>query len=159
MYYSESTYNPQSLPPSYVYLQNQAQKQAQKAHECNLSKVALVALFVLGCIAISKGKVCPPKIGWASVGLSGLITIDRTYALYTEPDSISSYFSLFHSIACIVVGSLAAQGHLSGKALGWTILGPTIASVALICCCCCCCACCCAALAPILANAIAPINE
>lgn len=90
------------------------------------AKLVAIALGTLGFMAFifSKEKIFPPALGYTVVGFSGALVIRSAYAIYSNPATRArNSLIMLCAITCVAVGALAAQGHISGTTLGWTILG------------------------------------
>ena len=94
-----------------------------------------IALIVIGALALT-GHLSGIVAGGCAVGLGGLaFVLNLIHAIKTDDPKqrAGAIVSAILNLALIIIGSLAITGILSGAAVGWAIIGPMIASLALGC--------------------------
>lgn len=102
-----------------------------------VSTISFIALFIIGCLAIHKGRICPHQLAWGTIGCTGIISCINVFPSLIHPNNKKIFLSAL-AIIYLSLGILALKETVTGTLLGLAIVVP-IASLLTICCCCGCC--------------------
>lgn len=100
--------------------------QAQNYSLNCISALAGLAIFIIGCIALSNG-MDPKTLGYTVLGLaagSGLISL-------ITGAKVEKIRAVIFAAIFITLGALTAHGLISVHTMGWTIVGSSIAALGL----------------------------
>ncbi|MCH9628200.1 MAG: hypothetical protein S4CHLAM2_18550 [Chlamydiales bacterium] len=97
----------------------------------SLSEVAIVALFMIGCIGASGAFPGSMSIGWAAVGGGAGLAVLSVCAGNLRGRKLKVLTSALMAATLITVGALGGAGILSATQVGWALIGTVLVSIPL----------------------------
>ncbi len=95
----------------------------------SLSEIAILALFIIGCIGASGAFPGSMSIGWTAVGVGSGLAVLSVCAGNLRGRKLKVLTSALMAATLITVGALGGAGILSATQVSWAIVGTVLVSI------------------------------